>query len=57
MTTASRKREVFCSKCDELAMERTKLSFDKYAKMDEIQRQDYSKSWLYIHNAGKRSSS
>lgn len=54
LTAASRKREVFCSKCDEEPMERVKLTFEKYTKMDERQRKDYSESWLYIHGTGKR---
>lgn len=54
MTAASRKKEVFCSKCDEMPMERAKLTFEKYTEMDDKQRKDYSDSWLYIHAAGKR---
>lgn len=54
MTAASRKKEVNCSKCEELPMERAKLTFEKFTEMDEQQRNDYSKSWLYIHQAGKK---
>lgn len=54
MTAASRKKEVNCSRCGELPMERAKLTFEKFTEMDEQQRNDYSKSWLYIHQAGKK---
>lgn len=54
MTAASRKKEVNCSKCNEAPMERAKLTFEKFAEMDEKQRKDYSDSWMYIHSANKR---
>jgi hypothetical protein len=53
MTTASRKKEVTCSRCDELPMEKAKLTFEKYTEMGGKQREDYAQSWLYIHNAAK----
>ena len=53
ITAASRKKEVFCSRCGELPMEKAKLTFEKYTEMDEKQRNDYIESWLYIRNAGK----
>ncbi len=54
MTAASRKKEVYCSKCEETLMERAKLTFENYTQMDDQQRKNYSESWLYIHKAGKR---
>jgi hypothetical protein len=54
MTAASRKKEVFCSRCGELPMERSRITFEKYAAMDDGQRIDYAKSWMYIHAAGKK---
>lgn len=54
MTVGSRKKEMFCSKCDETEMVCAKITFEKYTKMDEQQRTDYAESWLYIHNAAKR---
>lgn len=54
LTAASRKKEVYCSKCDESPMERAKLTFEAYTGMDDKQRKDYSDSWLYIRAAGKR---
>ena len=54
MTAASRKKEVFCSKCGELPMERARITFEKYAAMDDRQRVDYAESWMYIHAAGKK---
>ncbi|MCI8893262.1 MAG: DNA-directed RNA polymerase subunit M [Lachnospiraceae bacterium] len=53
MTTGSRKKEMTCSRCGELPMERAKLTFEKFAEMDGQQRQDYSRSWLYIHQTGR----
>ena len=49
MTVGSRKKELFCSKCNETAMICTKISFEKYSKMNELQRKNYAESWLYIH--------
>ncbi|MCI8282006.1 MAG: DNA-directed RNA polymerase subunit M [Lachnospiraceae bacterium] len=54
MTVGSRKKEVYCSKCDEVTMMRAKLTFKQYTAMTEEQRKDYAQSWLYIHNAAKR---
>ena len=54
MTAASRKKEVYCSKCNEVLMERVKLTFEKYTEMDEQQRKDYAQSWLYIHDPERR---
>jgi len=54
LTVASRKKEVFCSKCKEVSMEKVKLTFEQYTEMDEQQRKNYADSWLYIHNASKR---
>lgn len=55
MTSASRKKELFCVKCDKLPMELTKLSLVRFMEMDEQQRGDYAESWLYIHGTGKDS--
>lgn len=54
MTAASRKKEVSCSKCGELPMERSRITFEKYAAMDDRQRADYARSWMYIHSTGKK---
>ncbi len=54
MTAASRKKEVFCSRCNELPMERSRITFEKYAAMDDKQRIDYARSWMYIHATGKK---
>lgn len=35
-------------------MERSRITFEKYAAMDDGQRNDYAKSWMYIHAAGKK---
>lgn len=32
-------------------MKMTKLPYEKIGKMTEEERQNYAKSWLYIHNA------
>lgn len=53
LTTASRRKEVTCMKCEGVVMARAKITFTKYAEMDEQQRKDYSDSWLYIHKKGK----
>ena len=49
MTAASRKKELACLKCNELPMEKVKLTFEQFSEMDEQKRADYVKSWLYIH--------
>lgn len=54
MTVASRKKELFCSKCDEAEMVCAKLTYEQYMEMNEEQRKDYAESWLYIHKAAKR---
>lgn len=54
MTVGSRKKEIFCSKCNEAAMVPAKITFESYAQMDEQQRQNYADSWLYIHRSAKR---
>lgn len=33
----------------------SKLSYMEYVQMDEEKREDYAKSWLYIHNRKKGS--
>lgn len=52
MRVVSRRKNVECFKCGEFQMKITKLPYEKIGKMTEEERQDYAKSWLYIHNAG-----
>lgn len=56
----SRRKEVECFKCGQNNMELTRMTYEKYASMSEEERENYSESWLYIHNrttgnAGMRS--
>ena len=53
MLAVSRRKEVFCHKCDGEEMLPSKLTFLKYSEMDEQQRKDYSESWLYIRKHTK----
>lgn len=45
----SRRKSVECFKCGERNMKVTKLSYQKVGEMSEQERQDYAKSWLYLH--------
>lgn len=45
----SRRKKVECFKCGYGHMVQAKLSYEQYVQMDMEARQDYVKSWLYIH--------
>lgn len=46
----SRRKEVVCYRCgSETAMEPIKLSMEEYFNMTKEEREEYAKSWLYIH--------
>lgn len=47
--TVSRRNEVECFKCGNERMVLAKIPYEKYGKMSEKERKDYSESWLYIH--------
>ena len=47
--TVSRRNEVECFKCGNEKMVLAKIPYEKYGKMSEKERKDYSESWLYIH--------
>ncbi len=53
ITTVSRRKEMFCHKCQGTKMVPSKLTFSKYTEMNEQERKDYSESWLYIRNHTK----
>lgn len=50
----SRRKSVECFKCGERHMAVTKLSYQKVGEMSEQERQDYAKSWLYLHGGKNR---
>lgn len=50
----SRRKSVECFKCGARHMEVTKLSYRKVGEMSEQERQDYAKSWLYLHGGKHR---
>lgn len=45
----SRRSDVECFKCGGQQMKLTRMSYRRYAFLDEEERKDYAKSWLYIH--------
>jgi hypothetical protein len=45
----SRRKVVECHRCGNSEMVLTKLDYEKYASMNENEREDYVKSWRYIH--------
>lgn len=49
LRAVSRRKDVQCFKCGELDMELTKMTYEKYAFLNESERQDYADSWMYIH--------
>lgn len=53
LRAVSRRKDVECFKCGEKQMELTKMTYEKYAFLNEKERQDYSESWMYIHKKGK----
>lgn len=54
MRTVSRRKKVECFKCGEQDMSQSKLTYDKYSRMNEQERKDYSDSWMYIHLRNSR---
>ena len=38
-----------CPKCGWIRTVLAKIPYEKYGKMSEKERKDYSESWLYIH--------
>lgn len=53
MRVVSRRKEVECFKCGEPRMEAARLPYEKAGRMSEKEREDYVKSWLYIHGGDK----
>lgn len=51
LRVVSRRKNVECFKCGESQMVVTKLPYEKVGHMTEQERENYAKSWLYIHNA------
>ena len=49
--TVSRRNEVECFKCGNEKMVLAKIPYEKYGKMSEKERKDYSESWLYSHRS------
>lgn len=49
LRAVSRRKNVECFKCGNEQMALVKISYEKFAEMDEKQREDYRESWLYIH--------
>lgn len=46
----SRRRDVVCMRCqNEVPMELIKLTMEEYFDMSQEERDEYAKSWLYIH--------
>ena len=52
MRVVSRRKNVECFKCGESQMTMTRLPYEKVGQMSEQEREDYVKSWLYIHGRG-----
>ncbi|MCI8876209.1 MAG: DNA-directed RNA polymerase subunit M [Lachnospiraceae bacterium] len=52
MRVVSRRKNVECFKCGEPQMTMTRLPYEKVGQMSEQEREDYVKSWLYIHGRG-----
>ncbi len=51
--TVSRRVDVECFKCGRIQMEPVKLTYERYVKMTQKEREDYADSWLYIHSRTK----
>lgn len=45
----SRRKNVECFKCGELHMSVTRIPYEKIGNMSEEERENYARSWLYIH--------
>ena len=52
MRVVSRRKNVECFKCGDAQMTMTLLPYEKVGQMSEQEREDYVKSWLYIHGRG-----
>ncbi|MCM1257802.1 MAG: DNA-directed RNA polymerase subunit M [Roseburia sp.] len=52
MRVVSRRKNVECFKCGEPQMAVTHLPYERVGQMSEKEREDYAKSWLYIHGRG-----
>ena len=52
MRVVSRKKNVEFFKCGDPQMTMTRLPYEKVGQMSEQEREDYVKSWLYIHGRG-----
>ena len=52
MRVVSRRKNVECFKCGEPQMTITRQPDEKVGQMSEQEREDYVKSWLYIHGRG-----
>lgn len=50
MRVVSRRKQVECFKCGQWQMMLAKIDFIQYTEMNEEERKDYAKGWLYIHN-------
>lgn len=50
----SRRKDVECFKCGNQEMTLAHITYEKYGNMTESQREDYAKSWMYIHRRDTR---
>lgn len=50
----SRRKDVECFKCGNPQMTMARITYEKYGNMTESEREDYAKSWLYIHRKDVR---
>lgn len=50
LRTVSRRTKVECYRCGRKQMEPVKLTYDRYVKMTQKERDNYKDSWLYIHS-------
>ncbi|MGN0343024.1 MAG: DNA-directed RNA polymerase subunit M [Roseburia sp.] len=45
----SRRKDVECFKCGNKQMTMARITYERYGNMTESEREDYAKSWMYIH--------
>lgn len=50
----SRRTEVECHRCGVPQMVAVKLTYSRYARMTEKEREDYVTSWFYIHKRTRK---
>ncbi len=50
----SRRAKVECHRCGVPQMEPVKLTYSRYVKMTEKEREDYVVSWFYIHKRTRK---